>query len=184
MSKGFTLIEMLVVIGLVGLLSVFAAGIFISNNRFYQNQSGEIEAISGTRAIADHINEYGRLGDSIVASRTYNSTLYTTGATTVIFRIPSVDASNAIIASTYDYGYVTRDPSNTSRLVLMLELGAGSARKARNIQLTDKLSTVSFTYDNATPSQAGNVTYQIIINTGGKYPGIEDVRGGVTLRNK
>lgn len=175
---------MLVVIAIASVLSVFAAGIFIANNRLYQNQSGEITAVSATRQIADRVNEYGRTAVGIVASRAYGGTTYTTSAETVIFQVPSVDASNQIIANTYDYAFVTKDLSNASRLLLMLEVNAASARLARNTELTDKLSIVSFTYDNATPSLANNVTYRVKVDTGGRSPGIEDLRGGITLRNK
>ena len=183
-ENGFTLIEVLVVTGIVAVLSVFAAGIFIANNRFYLNQSAEIQAVVGTWQSGDRINEYGRTAAAFVASRIYNSTTYTTGAETVIFQIPSINASQQIIASTYDYVYITKDLSNISRLILIVEPNAASARLARSVELTNKLSVVSFTYDNGSPSQASNMTYRIKIDTGGRYPGVEDLRGGVTLRNK
>ena len=183
-QTGFTLVEVVVVVGLVGLLAAFGVGIFIANNRFYQNQTGEIQAISGTRLIADRINQYARSAVNFEASIVYNSVTYTTNATTVVMKLPAIDASSQIIAGAYDYAIVTRDPNNAQRLMLFISPDAASARLALDSELTDKLSVVNFTYDDATPSQAVNMTYQVKIDTGGRSPGIEDLRGGVTLRNK
>ena len=182
--SGFTLAEVLVVIGLIGILSVFAVGIFFSNNRFYQTQSGEINSIVSTRLISDRINEYGRVASAILSSRAFSSTTYTTGAETVIFQIPSVNGSGGIIAGTYDYALVSKDLSDATRLRLILDPNAASARIARDIELTTNLTSVTFTYDNGDPTLAKNVNYQVRVTEGGRYQSTELVTGGVTLRNK
>ena len=181
---GFTLAEVLVVIGLIAILSVFAVGIFLSNNQFYQTQSGEINSIVSTRLISDRINEYGRVANSIVASRAFSGATYTTGAETVIFQIPSVNGSGGIIAGTYDYVVVSEDLSDATRLRLILDPNASSARISRDIELTTNLTSVSFTYSDADPTLAKNVNYEVRVTEGGRYQSTERVTGGVTLRNK
>lgn len=183
-QRGFTLAEVLVVIGLIGILSVFAVGIFFSNNQFYLTQSGEINSIISTRLVSDRINEYGRAATAVIGSHVFGPTTYTTGLETVIFRIPAINGSGGIISGTDDYVVVSKDLSNSSRLILVLEPNAASVRKSRDILLTDKLNSVSFTYDDADPTLAKNVNYEIRVTEGGRYPAGERVTGGVTLRNK
>src|SRR3989338_5696796 len=181
-NTAFTLLEVVVVIGLIALMAIFVVGIMIANNRFFNNQTGEITAISGTRQIADRILEYGRLAVSVASSYTYNTVDYSSGATSVIFQIPSINSAGQVL-TTYDYVIITKDSVNPLRLLLFLVPDAASARVPRNVELTNKLGDVLFTYDpNAASADA--VNYSIQINMGGPSGAAETVEGRVTLRKK
>lgn len=176
--------ELVVVIGILALLAIFLLGILVSNNRFYANQSDEIRAISGTRIISDRIAEFTRAAVNVLANYTYSGVNYVSDADTIVFQIPAVDASWNIISATYDTVIITEDTADPSRLLLLLDPGASSARRARNLELTGKLDTVSFTYSPGAPPAAQKVDYLIRINMGGSSPAVEYVEGSVTLRNK
>jgi len=181
--NGFTLIEVIVVVGLIGLIALFILGILLANNRFYNNQTGEITAISGTRQIADRIAEYGRAAVSVEAAYTYNSMNYTSGASTIIFKIPSIDSASQIIAGTYDYVIITPDIVDPARLMLFLDPHITSARNPRNAELTRNLAVAAFTY-NPDIATADTAAYNIQINVGGTNPAAETITGQVTFRNK
>src|SRR3989344_1376238 len=185
-QAAFTLPEVLVVIALVAVMSSLLAGIFLSNNRFYENQSGEIQAVSAARQAADYLNEAGRASTSLSASIVYSWTTYTQGANLVIFQMPALDASKAIIAGTYDYVILGRDPDNPfpTRLIYIVSAAPGSYRKSRLVELSNKLASINFTYDNADPNIARNINYDLTLTYAGRTPGSETVHGGVSLRNK
>lgn len=182
-KHGFTLIEIVVVIAIIGLLSSFVASIFIYNNRFYNRESGKISAISETRSIADKIEEYGRGASAFLPTYTYNSVVYTAGSALAVLRLPAMNASGDLVPGVSDHVVVGRDPSNATRLLLILDAGTGSVRKDRILEVSKKLTLVNFSYDHADFAQTKNMTFQVQITYPGKYPAVETVTGGVTLRN-
>lgn len=183
-NRGFTLLEMVVVIGIGTILVLFVLGILISNNRFYANQSGENEAIFNTRIIADRIASYGRGAAAVLSSYIYNSSNYVSDSDTLVLQVPSIDASANIIGGAYDHVIITRDLSDTSKLQLYVDPDASSSRGARGVLLTNKLDTMTFTYSSTTPDISEKVDYLIKITMGGSSPASEYIEGSVTLRNK
>lgn len=180
---GFTLAEVLVIVGLLVIVIVLGLGIFLSNNRFYENQTGKIALVNVLREAADRIAEYGREAAAFESSYAYGSTIYNTGAQTVIFRLPARNASDDIIAGIYDYAIITASSTVPNRLELLVDADPGSARPERNLLLTDSLTSVVFTYDNVDVLQAGTVTFEITATAGGRYPATEKIYGQTTLRN-
>lgn len=182
-GAGFTLPETLVVIALLLVVMVVGLEIFVNNNRFYEGQTGQIELTSNSREAADRIAEYGREAVAFEPSYTYDSVLYTTAETTVIFRLPGRDASGDILTGIYDYAIVTVDPNNSSRLLLIVDPDATSARPEREHLLSERLTALEFTYDNVSIASAGSVSFEISFAVSGRVPSAETIYGQVTLRN-
>jgi len=182
--SGFTLAELVVVIGLFGILLVLGFGILLSNYRFYANQSDEIRAVNATREAGNRLSELARGAGAFVVSYTYGSTTYTTGPTTVILQIPSIDSSDAIIVGSFDYGIVTQDLVSSNRLIIITDPDPQSARRERTLELTDKLTGFLLTYDNSDLALAKNVEYEITVTyDAAASPATEHVVGAATLRN-
>lgn len=181
---GFTLAEILIVCGLFAILITIGAGIFLSHNRFYENQAGEISSINSTREAADRINEYARAAIILVSSYTYNSVLYTSGSQIVIFGLPAIDSANNIIEGSFDYVIIGANPVHPNRMELIVDPNPSSARIARNLLLTDRLTSLTFTYDNQDFSQVRKISYEFRVTDIGRSPGTERVFGSSTLRNK
>ena len=182
-TPGFTLTELIVVIALLTILVSAIAQIFLSNSRLYETQSGEILSISATRAAADMIADFGRSAVALVDSYTYSGQTYNLGPSAVIFKIPSIDASKNIINGSYDYGIVGAYPANSNRLVAVMAPAAGSSRLARLLEITDHLTAVNFSYDNADSTKIKYVTYDLTVTETGRSPGSEHIYGSVNLRN-
>lgn len=184
MSKGFTLAEVLVVTALFAILAVLGAEIFLQNNRFYETQGGEILSISATRESGNKIEEFTRMGIAFENSHAYAGTTYTLGPTAVVVKMPAVDAAGNVISGAFDYAIVAANPVAAAKLEFILDADAASARRDRLVLLSDKLSSLNFTYDNADPAAARQVEYEIAIQQTGRNPAGERLYGRVTLRNK
>ena len=182
---GFTLAEILVVITLLVILITVGVQIFIYNNRFYENQAGEIFSITATREAADRINEYARAAVALESTYLYGSTIYATDAQTAIFKIPGIDTAGQTIGGVYDYAIMGPSPSDPNRLELIVDSpDAESVRAPRLLLLTDKLTSIIFTYDNADPALIRKVDYEIVVTDTGRTPASEQIFGSATLRNK
>ncbi|MDP3741452.1 MAG: hypothetical protein Q8R08_03975 [bacterium] len=181
--RGFTLAEILVVTFLFVLLIMIGVGIFLYNNRFYENQSGEIASIQASREATDRINEFARLALAFAPNHVYNSISYTTGSTTVVFRLPAIEADDDIIAGVYDYVIIAASSTAPNLLELISSPHPSSSRLGRYLLLTDKLTSITFTYDDANLPLAKNVFYDLTITETGRHPAKERVRGSATLRN-
>lgn len=181
--KGFTLVEIIVVVAISVVLILVGTGIFLSNGRFYENQKGEIMSVNATREAADRVNEFARGADSILSSRIFGGTNYTTDAAGVIFRLPAIDSSGNLLAAAYDHIFFGRDPGNASRLLLIVDGAAGSLRGSRTLEVSNRLAAVTLAYDDADPTLAGQVIYTITVTETGRSPGSEEVTGTATLRN-
>lgn len=180
---GFTLAEVLVVTFLFVTLIVIATGIFLYNNRFYENQSGEIASIQAVREAGDRINEFARQALAMEAAYTYNSINYNTGPSTVIFRLPALEADDDVIAGVYDRVIIGASSTAPNLLELISAPHPSSARPGRYLLLSDKLTALNFTYDNANLTLAKSITYDITVKETGRHPAQERVRGSATLRN-
>jgi prepilin-type N-terminal cleavage/methylation domain-containing protein len=156
--SGFTLLEVLIALALALIIFSAMTTIYIRYGSYFASQTAAV-SVGETAAIS--LNELSELvpqADTVVSSRTFSGTTYTTGATTLILELPSVSSTGDVIASTYDYVvfYV-----KNGILYRTMEIGSGSIRHAGTKLLTDKLGAVSFIYDNADVTQAKSVTADI-----------------------
>lgn len=180
---GFTLAEILVVTFLFVILTMIGAGIFLYNNRFYESQTGEIASIHAAREAGDKINEFARQALAIETAYTYNSVNYSTGSGMVVFRLPSIEADDDIIAGVYDYVIIGASSTAPNLLELISSPHPSSLRPGRYLLLSDKLTALIFTYDNVNLALAKNIIYDITVRETGRNPAQERVRGSATLRN-
>ncbi len=181
---GFTLGELTVVIALFSVLITVGVGIFLYNNRFYETQSGEIFSITATREASDRINEYARAAVAFEPSRIYDGRNYTTGTQVVILKLPALDAADQVISEKFDYAIIGSNPSNAKRLELILDPDAVSSRGARLLLLSERLTSINFTYDDPNLALARKLSYEIVVTDIGRSPGSEQIFGSATLRNK
>lgn len=184
MTKGFTLAEILVVVALFSVVVLTITSVYFSNDRFYNQENAKTILQNSSREAADKIVEFGRLAATFVSSYTFGAAVYTAGSQIVIFRIPAIDASNNIIASTYDYAIIGVNPSNPLRFELIVDANPASSRKSRTLLLSDKLSSLTVTYDNLDFALARKMDFDFTLQIAGKTTVTQTMTGSVTLRNK
>ena len=161
-SRGFTMIETLVVIFIVSIVMLGITSLFINFHNTYAIQNG---IINSAYSASQFLNETGKLAlqaRSIVGTRIFGGISYTTGTSTLILEIPSVDSSGDIVTNTYDYALIKLSGSTIQRT---LEANGTSARVSGTKQLSEVVTELTFTYNNATPSQASRISIDVTTQT-------------------
>ena len=86
----------------------------------------------------------GLQAEHVAATHVFSGINYSSGTTTALFEIPSIDASGAIIAGSYDYVGIYASSTDAYRIT---DAAAGSARISGEKKLTSVLEALSFSYD-------------------------------------
>ncbi len=146
-TNGVSLMETIVVIGIMSVLLLIVAQIFALNYDIYAKQTARLDADTGAVFAARNISDLTRGASKVMASHTINSTLYTTSNVELVLRVPSLDASGDIIDATFDYIAIYRDATETSKIFADTEIGAGSTRINGAKLITAYNGTAEFRYN-------------------------------------
>jgi prepilin-type N-terminal cleavage/methylation domain-containing protein len=157
-TRGFSVIEVLIVIVVASVVSLALSEIFLTYYDSYAYQNANINAASSAALFLNELNDLSLQADAIVGSRAFSGTTYTSGSTTVVFELPSINSSGDVIASTYDYTVLYASSTNIFRI---MDADASSARADGTKKLSDALGNLTFTYNNATPSLASQVSANV-----------------------
>jgi prepilin-type N-terminal cleavage/methylation domain-containing protein len=139
-QKGFTLIEMVLVIVLVAICGWVAVDMFIGQNRIYKVQTAELNVTSDARGALDDVDNHVRAANRVLD----DYTTYSSGPTELVLQIISVDASNEIIPATFDNVVFYLDGTNFFREVFPNAL---SSRAAGTKKLASNVNSLLFTYN-------------------------------------
>ncbi len=150
----FTLIEVIITIALFVVLVIAVTQLYLVYRRVIILQQSSIGIALGGSNVMDAIRTAGLQANQVAASHTFSGVSYSSGTTTAIFQIPSIDSSGAVILNTYDY--IGIYASSTS-VYDITDAAVGSTRSSGRKLLTDDLDALTFTYDNAGPSLAASV---------------------------
>ncbi len=152
MYKGFTLIEVLITTTLFAVLVLAVVQLYVVYGRVIDLQKSSISVALDGSSIMHVAREAGLQATNVVASRTFEGITYESGTTTIIFEIPSIDASGSILSGAYDYVGMYASGTAAYRVI---DSAPGSVRTRGTKTLTNALNALSFTYDNASfPSVA------------------------------
>jgi prepilin-type N-terminal cleavage/methylation domain-containing protein len=175
LQAGFTIIEIILVVFLVGVLSLVVAKLLSGQEKIYQTQNMELGVTDDARSALDDIDSYVRMADALVASHD----IYTLGSQTLILQILSINGLNQIIPATFDYVIFDLDGTKINRIIVP---NVASARLGSTKSLAFRVSSLTFTYDNANPSLVKNVTTDL--TTQETYVGIPTRSIQLTSRSK
>ncbi len=182
-EQGFTIVEVVVVIGIFALLMVVILNLLVWNQRLFGLHQSETQTTGSARSVMNSLERYVAQTSQIQTSRTISGVTYTTDADTLVLQIPAYDSSGTLITSTYDYAVYNL--SGTA-LTHILETAGSSDRNNRTVQLSDTVKTLSFTYNNADVTQASTVTIDLQTETeaGRLGPAAAHLTGVIYLRNR
>ncbi len=183
---GFTIIELLIG-GVLMAIVIFALGnIMITNFKLFLNESSVINITEANKIALDEITNQIRESQSIAATCTPCSP-DTTSANILILQLWPLNANGEPFDGGINYDYIVykKDSTDSTKLRKIIYPYATSSRPNSNKVLSTNISALTFIYNNATPSQASEVTVKIknTTNNSGKVQEIERESKAV-LRNK
>ncbi|MFH2062660.1 MAG: hypothetical protein ABIJ46_00700 [bacterium] len=157
-ERGFTLMESVAVLGVVTLLLTLVIQVFMVSYSAYRKQStraeNDAQAIMATRLIS----EAARGADEVLATATVNGTEYSSSASELVLKLPSVNTDGNVIEGEYDYLAVYRDDGDDSRIYVDTEPNAGSYRPSGQKLLTSDNDWLIFRYDSPNVAEASRVS--------------------------
>ena len=175
-NQGFTIIEMVVVIGLVIITGGVVASLFIGQNRIYQSETAELNITGDARSALDDIDNYVRS-----ATRTMSSySTYTASSQVLILKIQSINGSNQLAPGLYDYVVYYLSSGSLMRQVFP---DAGSSRPATTKKLASNVNSLAFTYNNGDYSLVTEVTTDLTLQQNGQQVRSFTLSSKSTLRD-
>ncbi|MBU1180072.1 type II secretion system GspH family protein [Patescibacteria group bacterium] len=176
--SGFTLIETLLAISIFVVASIIIGSLFISHSKLYGMQEAAGSMKLYKTMFAKHLGETGEAAIIVSPAQTIGGIPYTSTSSTVIFKLPGLDASGDIINGVYDYVVFYRD---TNTLFMETDADASSQRKDIKQKVAGKVDNLIFKYDTASPANAGLVNGYLYLKSGTAE---DAVSVSVYLRNK
>ncbi|MBX4201075.1 type II secretion system GspH family protein [Candidatus Parcubacteria bacterium] len=158
LEQGFTLIEVLVGIGIISIIAFFLAYISAYHFQTYNTETVELDITSDARAALDEVDNYVRQSNRILSS--YST--YTTGTTVLVLQVPSIDSSSQLIESSYDTVVFYLSGTDFSRRIFP-SLNSTRPSAIKNLAQNIDTPNFSFAYDNADYSLAKQVTTTIAV---------------------
>jgi len=157
-SGGFTIVELIVVVGLTAVISLFLAYLVGYQYQIYNTQAAQLSVTSDARGMADDIDSYVRQAHRVLSSYL----TYTTGSQTLVLQVPSIDSSGQIISGTYDTVVFYLSGTDFYRQVFP---DASSSRPAVTKKLASGIDTANFSlaYNSADVTGATQVTSNIAL---------------------
>lgn len=154
-NKAFTLIEVLITIALSVVLLLAIEQLYVVYGRIVLFQKSAIDTARGASNILDAARSAGAQAVRVVETHAFSGTSYDSGTTTVLFELPSVDASGTIILGSHDYIGIFASGTDAYRIT---EVAAGSRRVSGEKRLTGVLDALRFEYDNPSFPSVTSVT--------------------------
>lgn len=180
MSRAFTFVEVLITVALFVILIIGIAQLYLVYGKVVTFQESSIGVALDGDSIVSAVGVAGSQASHVISSHVFFGTSYTSGTTTAIFELPSVDSSGGIL-DTYDYVGIYASSTSVYRTI---DAAGGSVRISGQKRLTDSLDALSFTYDNISfplvTSVTVDATTSVVVRGQTTYM---HARGHVYLRN-
>lgn len=186
--KGFTLVEMLVALGIMVIVSTILASLLVNQSGVFYKQNAVVNIGVSLNNTVSSINNYIRQASAVAGGYPESSPQYTTGQNTLVLKLLSVNMEGTI-NDVYDYVVVYKDSADNHILRLQVFPDPQSTRTTSNTVLTTLMDTIQFNYlDNngntVAPSSATSVKLILTLSYGSGGTGSSRTSETVTsLRN-
>lgn len=144
LSAGVSLIETLVTVAIAMVLTLALLGLYQVYGNLYGLGRMHFSAVGGVRSPLSEIVEYVSQAHRVAESHDFGGVVYSSGSSTLVLEIPSVNADSRTVAESWDYVVFYKDGE---RLYRRLQPAASSARSALTRQLSDVAANLAFSYD-------------------------------------
>lgn len=184
--KGFTLLEVLITIGIVTVMGALLMVVMVNSAGLFTKESSNLKQNLNSNDALVHIRSSIKSSSSLLATYIDEGTTYTSGASQLILKTPSLDSSNNVIIDSFDT-YVYFLDSNKLRFKSFPAIL--SSRKAQDQILTTIADSLIFHYFDSTnqevvPTSAVKVKISLTLkqNSLGNYQ-IQTATSEASLRN-
>lgn len=160
---GFTLIELLPGIALAGFVLLLVASIYLAHFRLSSDQNTAIDTSVQNKLAFDEITNQIRQSQAVVATCAPCGS-DTTGTNILILQLWPLDQNNDPqdpSGTNYDYIEYKLNPANSTQLIRKIFPSSISTRTAQTRIVATNISSLTFGYDNADPTQAIEITTTI-----------------------
>lgn len=141
--RGLTLVEVLIAVGIATIVSALLVVIMVNSAGLFYQESSKLTAGLNINDALSKIRSSIKESSAVVSSYTSGLTSYTTGATQIVLKIPSVDSLGNIISDTFDYSIFFLDQT---KLRFKLFPDAQSSRKPQDQIFSTSVDSLSFKY--------------------------------------
>lgn len=150
------------VIGVMAIILVMVSEIFTVSYDIFIKQSARTDNETGAVLAARAISEAARGAEAVEASRVINGTTYTTSGDVMVLRLPTIDASNNVVAASYDYMAVYRHSAQTTKIFSDIDAAAGSKRVDGQKLITAYNTAMTFRYNDPDVTNADRVQLYLV----------------------
>jgi type II secretory pathway pseudopilin PulG len=161
-GRGFSLVEAITVIGIMTIVLVMVTQIFSVTYDVFVKQTARTENETGAVLAARTVADLTRGASAVMTSQVINGTTYTTGADTLVLKLPAIDSSNNVLAATYDYVAIYRDGTLTTKIFSDTDAAASSRRVDGKKLVTAYNQTMRFRYNDPDVSKATRVQAYLV----------------------
>jgi len=156
-TRGFTMLETLMVIAVFSLLSIILVNLFLNFGGFYTSQQANIDVVQSANRLMRDIEVATLVADSVEISHFFSSGTQSTDADSLVLRLPAINASGDPIAASYDY--VAFYASGTAAYRVQ-EPSGSSARQSEASEYRD-VAALSFMYNASSTTDVSSVDVMI-----------------------
>lgn len=180
-EKGLTLVEVLISSSIAALVGGLLIMIMVNSTGLFYEESSKVSMGLNTNEALAQVRKSIKESSAILPSYVAGSVTYTSGESTIVLKVPSLDSSGNIISSTFDYFVFSRDLTN---LRFKTFPDPVSSRKAQDQIFSTSLDDLRIQYFNSvnppvevdpvkatkvrmtvTLKQKNGLTYEINIST-------------------
>ncbi len=155
---GFTFIELLLVMMLLAIMSVFLASIYRGTIVLFRNQNLEISVIESANVFNRFLLTNLRLAEGVEGTITDGADTFTSGSEEIVLRVPALDGSGAPIAGVYDYFVFYRSTTSATDFRWRLIANPASSRTSFDRLAAEEIVALEIKYDALFPADAHVVT--------------------------
>ncbi len=184
-ARGTSLLELLLVVALVGILSVFLSGIFRNAIDLYQNQDLEIRVIESANLLNTFLLTNLRRAEGVEDTVTDGGDTFASGDDEIVLRVPAIDGSGNPIVGVYDYFVFYKDTVNVGDFRWRAIPNASSARTAFDRLAAEEITSLLIEYDTLFPEEANLVTVTFTLEKE-NYAGTQSITRStsINMRNQ
>lgn len=159
---GISLIELMVAMAVMSVMLLIVSQIFIADYNLVQGQVAHTDTVVGTMLATRAISTMARGAVGVMATQTINGTSYTSSTSTLVLKLPAINATGDVINNTYDYVAFARDGSSPTKIFADVQAASGSARISLRRLITAYNSQLAFRYNAADITKATRVQIYLV----------------------